>query len=285
MYVKKPILVISHKNCLDGFASATVAWMALGDSASYRFMDFRDPLPTDLAQFDMVYVLDFSFSRVFLEDQRKLGVQWLILDHHAGVQPELAGLEYANFDIQKSGASMAWAHFFPGEAEPLFIQYVEDYDLWRKVLPGCDAYKEYMANVIPRTFESWRNTLFAHTYPHAVESAISTGLALQEKTKNESSQLCEQARPCLINGEVGLAVNGPAFLANDVGATLYADQANYVLIWFMTGAGQIKCSFRSREGYSVLPLAQAFGGNGHPCSAGCTVSVTDLLGWLPGTNQ
>lgn len=40
-----------------------------------------------------------------------------------------------HFDMDKSGAALAWEFFFPGKEAPRLIKFVEDQDLWRWEVP------------------------------------------------------------------------------------------------------------------------------------------------------
>ena len=58
-----------------------------------------------------------------------------VLDHHKTAEEELRGLPYAKFDMNKSGAMLAWEHFFPNGKPPRLVEYVQDRDLWKYELP------------------------------------------------------------------------------------------------------------------------------------------------------
>ncbi len=79
-----------------------------------------------------VYILDFSYSRDILETvhKRKL-ISLLLFDHHKTAQADLADLNYAQFNMDKIGAVLAWEYFHPGKGTPMLLRLVKDGDLWK----------------------------------------------------------------------------------------------------------------------------------------------------------
>ena len=65
-----------------------------------------------------------------------------MIDHHASAAKDLDGWFNPRFDsvfdMQKSGAMLAWDYFFPAQEAPEIVRYVQDRDIWTKALPGCD---------------------------------------------------------------------------------------------------------------------------------------------------
>ena len=59
-------LVYYHADCLDGFGAAFAAWLALGDTATFRAMHHGDRWTHDEVRNATVYILDYSFSRTAL---------------------------------------------------------------------------------------------------------------------------------------------------------------------------------------------------------------------------
>lgn len=154
----KPLIVF-HKNCMDGSASALAAYLKFGDEAEYRPAQYGDAAPTDEAVRGRdMYILDFSYPRAelvrmahaqeFDSNEVQPGQnRFIVLDHHKTAQADLAGLPFCTFDMNKSGAVLAWEHFNTpfcdgyvdpnGMMPPLpeLFAYVQDRDLWRWELP------------------------------------------------------------------------------------------------------------------------------------------------------
>ncbi len=65
------------------------------------------------------------------------------------------------FDMKRSGARMAWDHFHPAsEFRPLFIDYIQDHDLWTKKLASIDEFTAALRSY-PMDFEQW-DSLFGY---------------------------------------------------------------------------------------------------------------------------
>ena len=117
--------------------------------------------------------MDFSW-RTREENIRlsKLANSFHIYDHHKTAQAVLNGLDFATFDMNRSGAGLAWDYLFGKDApkehpdgrgniliyesvpRPWFINYVEDRDLWNKKLICTDEVNAYIMT-LPFTFEAW----------------------------------------------------------------------------------------------------------------------------------
>jgi oligoribonuclease NrnB/cAMP/cGMP phosphodiesterase (DHH superfamily) len=147
--------VLYHGNCPDGFGAALAAWMKFGQDAEYIPVSYGKPMPA-MDSFSRVYILDFSYKRQELIELKERMFAVRVLDHHHTAEQELKGLEFAQFDMTRSGAVMAWRHFHPDIHTPLFFSYLEDRDLWRFKLEksrevSC-ALRSY-----PYVFQVWLN--------------------------------------------------------------------------------------------------------------------------------
>src|SRR4051812_24188799 len=112
--------VLYHGGCADGFGAAYAAWKKFGADAAYTAAHYGAHLP-DLENYNHIYVLDFSYPRDVLEAWRQDGKAVQVIDHHRTAQEALAGLDYAIFDMDKSGAVLAWEFFHPAEAVPQLL--------------------------------------------------------------------------------------------------------------------------------------------------------------------
>jgi oligoribonuclease NrnB/cAMP/cGMP phosphodiesterase (DHH superfamily) len=64
----------------------------------------------------------------------------VVLDHHKSAQKDLDGVEFAQFDMNRSGAQMAWDYFHPNEPRPVHIEHIGDRDLWKFEKADTKAY-------------------------------------------------------------------------------------------------------------------------------------------------
>ena len=135
-------LVIYHADCTDGYGAAFAAWLKLGDEAEYLPMQYGN-IDVDLECVDReVYILDFSFPRVMMDNIFHAAKRVVWLDHHKTAfemwcAPHLKETtffmnqgdvevgqkdHYILLDNNKSGAMLAWEYFHPGTEVPMLIQ-------------------------------------------------------------------------------------------------------------------------------------------------------------------
>src|SRR5262245_40770836 len=159
------IKVIYHKNCFDGMAAAWVVSRALkdfGDSservefipASYNDNKLMEALMFDAQDNpsrDEHIIVDFSFPRDFMESLAAIAKDILVLDHHKTAKEACKGLPFCIFDMNESGASLAWKYYYPHEPLPLLVRYIKDRDLW--------LFKENRSEDLNSFIQSWPMTL------------------------------------------------------------------------------------------------------------------------------
>ena len=118
---KQKNLCIYHGNCPDGFGAAWAVRHALGDGVEF-YKGIHEQSPPNVRGMDVLLV-DFSYKKDVLENMLKTAVSITILDHHISAEKELADLLSSGkvnglFDMNKSGAMLAWEWFNPGTAAP-----------------------------------------------------------------------------------------------------------------------------------------------------------------------
>src|ERR1700676_944814 len=110
---------------------------------------------------------DFNFrTRLENDNLASVAKSFRILDHHLTAQANLAGVSYATFDMNRSGAGLAWDYLY-GEDSPMrpenpmhyerrpwWVNYVEDRDLWRNTLPNAKEVAAYLMTQ-PYTVDAW----------------------------------------------------------------------------------------------------------------------------------
>lgn len=288
-------LVIFHKNCMDGAGAALVAWLKFGDEAEYRPAQYGDPAPTseEVSGRD-VYVLDFSYPRAELEriwtTQRaaagtferagsyEYGGKLVVLDHHKTAQADLAGLAYCTFDMNRSGALLAWAHFFPNEpTAPTLLLYIQDRDLWRWTLPDSKEISAALAHY--GCHRNFRNLIPFDQGQDPRTTLVSVGRIVLEAQRQQVEQIAVHAAPITIDGHKGLAVNSP-ILQSEIGEALAIKSGTFGAVWYYDEAKTcIRVSLRSRNDFDVSVIAKARGGGGHAQAAGYKKPISLLRSW------
>lgn len=291
-------LCIYHGNCADGFGAAWVVRRAVPDVEFHAGVYGNEP--PDVRGKHVVMV-DFSYKRPVLDEMAKVAASILILDHHKTAAEDLAGLTapfgptwkrhmdnvyqdscegvnpsvYAQFDMARSGAGIAWDFFFPNEKRPRLINHIEDRDLWKFALHGT---REIQANVFsyPYDFDIW-DKLFDGD-PAVM---IAEGAAIERKHHKDIAELVGVSRRMLkIGGHVVPAANLPYTLTSDAG-NLMAEGHPFAACYMDTPKGRV-FSLRSREGGAdVSEIAKQYGGGGHKNAAGFTIPFERLPEFIP----
>ena len=132
----------------------------------------------------------------------------VLLDHHKSAASQWIGVEPIPnvdllFDMDRSGAQMAWDYFHPGSIQPPLIEHIGDRDLWRFGLADTKAFCAGLS-LIPTSFESWQ---LAATHP---ADLIAKGLTVLEVLQRQiDSVLRKDLRPVTLCGYQGLSLRFP----------------------------------------------------------------------------
>ena len=251
--------VLYHGNCPDGFGGAWAAWRALSDSASYYPVSHGDPPPSLPSDADVVLV-DFAYHRDQILALQSSVRSLTILDHHKSAQETLGDLPFATFDMDRSGAMMAWDFWHPGEDPPPLIRYVQDRDLWRFELPNSREVSAALASY-PMEFEVWDAL--------DVAELAREGTAISRFRAQTVQSMLGFARMGEVGGHRVPIVNATAHWS-DVGEAMlerYPD-APFVASYFEDSDGARRWSLRSRADFDVSEVAKQMGGGGHRQAAG-----------------
>ena len=258
--------VLYHANCDDGFGAAWVAWKEFGDGASYLPVKYNDPLP-DIPVGSKVFILDFSYSRDVLEELADR-CRVVLLDHHKTSQEDLKDLSFASFDMDRSGAGMAWDYFNPLESRPPLINHIEDRDLWRFALDGTKLISSGLRSY-PMDFTVWDGLAYD------IDELQKDGVAIERYIQRLVENLAEDARiETWPEGPV-FVVNAPGQLASEladylINAERYQGDQVFFVAAYKDMADRRLWSLRSRGEFDVSAVAKARGGGGHKNAAGFT---------------
>ncbi|HXV60797.1 MAG TPA: DHHA1 domain-containing protein [Vicinamibacteria bacterium] len=251
--------VLYHSHCADGFGAAWAAWKKLGSSAVYIPVKHGTD-PPEIPDEHTVYILDFSYPRAVTTAMHSRFRELVVIDHHRTAEVELAGLDCALFDNEKSAAVLAWEYFHPQKTVPELLRYVMDRDLWRYELPRS---REVFAGLssYPMDFEIWSSL--------DIETLAQDGVAILRYQKELVKLLCDEFRWEDLAGNRVPVVNA-TILGSDVGEELLARHrdAPFVVIYFDRGDGKRQWSLRSRKDFDVSELARRFRNGGHRQAAG-----------------
>ncbi len=248
-------MVVYHADCPDGFGAAFAAWKRFGVEADYLPMNHGDPPPNPKGRH--VLMADIAFDRDTTQRFAEASASLVVLDHHQSAAADLAGLPYCLFDMDRSGAVMAW-QYLHREPVPALLQYVQDRDLWRNDLPDSEEVSAAL-RAQDFDFEIW-DTI-------DVDQLRVEGRALLRYQRRMVERIAAHAVPVEILGTVVPAVNSPV-LQSELGEVLAAGHP-FAGVWWQGSQGLARWSLRSgRGGVDVSQLAARYGGGGHRSAAG-----------------
>lgn len=309
-----PEVCLFHGSCDDGFGAAWVVRNRWPDRAiHFEGLVYGKSFDRLRFAGQRVLMVDFSFKADFLRSWMTMPERpdsIAILDHHKTAQVELipftslpvgrsreaapdlgdlaARLEHefaardtaglprvvAAFDMERSGARMAWDFCFPGRSAPDLVALVEDRDLWR--FRFGDTTREFSAalRTYPHDFETWTEIA------QDVTRVINEGRIVLRGHQKNIAAFCEHVYPVRIDEHVVPCVNVPYHYASDCADALLKlfPDAPFAVAWFRRGDNKVQLSLRSENGrVDVSQVAARRGGGGHRNAAGCELSgVTGL---------
>ncbi len=251
--------ILYHADCADGFGAAYAAWKVLQNNATYLPVAHGDPAPT-LPTDAKVAIVDFSYKRETILEIQSSVADLKILDHHATAQKELEGLPFAEFDMDKSGARMAWEYWHPQTALPELLAYIEDKDLWLWRLEQSPEVTIALHSY-PMNFEIWDQLQVDHLKLE--------GVALLRLQEQIVAQAVTRARIQDVFGYSVPVVNATEFrseIANRL-CSLHPE-CPFAAAYHFDRAGEPCWSLRSIGDFDVAELARKAGGGGHKNASG-----------------
>ncbi len=299
----KPDICIYHSPCDDGFAAA---WVIRGHWPDVVLAptNYGLPLPDVNYSGNNILVVDFSFKpQIVGEFFSRFGARSLVmLDHHKTAEADLASFKVAptggilradaiegmmgelhdidrppvvaHFDMDKSGAALAWEFCYGREIMPMLLQHVQDRDLWRFGLIDTRAVSLLLRSY-PYDFQTW--TDLAHRLDSLGEDRrvmIAEARAIERFYDQKLAEMLPTATLKNIGKwkDVPTAHAPYAFasdLANELLKKYPAAPFAAVVVDSYGGRTYSLRSDDSRE--DVSEVAKTFGGGGHRNAAGFRV--------------
>lgn len=287
MNARKNTLVISHGKCIDGFSSAVIAHKALGpEEANFMAGFYHQPVNPSQVEGRDVLFLDFCFKRSLMEQLCAKARSVTILDHHktaqADCQPLIdSGALKGRFDMDESGATMAWKHFFPDQEVPEAVAYVRDRDIFRLEMPESEMISRVIGSypfryTIPNLTRWW--SLLTSTEEMA---AIKQEVVPIKRLVGSLVELYydyTRYMTLTINRRRYAAAlcNCPNFMSTELGEMIKQRNRDVelVLMWNQV-ADTVQFSVRGAQGLDVSEIAKEFGGGGHAGASGFSSAMLE----------
>ncbi len=295
-----PDLVIYHDKCADGIVAAWACWKRWTHEVHYLAANYGFQPPADVADKNIL-IVDFSYPQAQLEAMVEAGARSIvILDHHKTAQHDLAAftleenwpreitsrnvhvaleqLEMACcppivglFDMDRSGAHMAWSFAFPSEPAPHVVVLAEQYDLWR-FKPGAGDPAELLHLAFQAAGLTIREVDEIHWRMERGDmEPLNKGRAIYAWRAQLIDEIASRAHLRTVAGVEGvISVECPYSLVSAVGHYLLDKYpAAPFAAMSVTGESAVTWSLRSRDDRAdVSAVAKGQGGGGHRNAAG-----------------
>lgn len=271
--------------CLDGFTSAWVAFLALGETTQFHPMMHHDKLPAHDG--DTVYFIDIVPASIdTIVGLAATAKAVIIIDHHPEAAEAVQALAAHNlpnvhvtFNKEKSGAGLALQYFDMDASVKAqirtLVDLIQDEDLYLFRISDTKAICR-VARSMPQNFDVWSDLAWKVRGAPWLNELVAQGELLLEEDAKQIEKVLQHAKPVTICGETGLMCNCPEWLVNEVGAALAEKSGTYGLCWQANTNG-IRMNFRAIRPYNVRPLAKHFDGGGHEQACGARVSFDQFF--------
>ncbi|HEY0010725.1 MAG TPA: hypothetical protein VGB97_02300 [Candidatus Paceibacterota bacterium] len=271
-------LILYHGGCPDGFGGAYAAWKKFGDQAEYIPLHRGVPAP-DAIDGNDVYLIDFTYTRDVMDDILARAASVIVLDHHEGVQDVVEAMPEYVYDSARSGATIAWGYFHPGVPVPKLLSYVEDDDIYRFTFPETKPLLTYLI-IQPLDFVVWDE--IARKLEDPTEGAIilEKAAAYREYFEHLAEQAVEKANLVSFEGEeIYFANSHPHKTMKSLIGNLLAKKKGPFALVVSAHPNGYGVSIRGDGTVNVAKIAEKYGGNGHPNSAGFLIPREGPFPW------
>jgi oligoribonuclease NrnB/cAMP/cGMP phosphodiesterase (DHH superfamily) len=268
-----------HAGCPDGFGAAWALWKAWGDRGQYLPRGHDDELDVRKYEDCQVVFVDIAPPNHILRGLAELCAEVVVLDHHVSSRnrfesdPDLARSVRERghrvlFDLEQSGAALAWRHMHGEETLPDLLRYVQDQDLWSWKLPRSEEVNAAIASY-SRRFEVW-----SELASRPVEELAEEGAPIVRANRMEVERVLTNAHPISVGHRKVEAVNA-THARSAVGHEL-ARRAAFGEPWgcvYRVAPRRVDASLYSIGELDVSRIAGEFGGGGHRNAAGFSVPL------------
>lgn len=275
-------MVIYHKSCSDGFCSAfCMYWYRKQNSCTneivYLPKSYLDEVPDVTGK--NVLVVDFSYKKEQSLHLMKQANRFVVLDHHKSAMNELEGLEELGncrilFDMNRSGAMLAWDYCFPDVPAPLLVKLVQDRDLWKWELEGSKNFSAVFLDV-PFIFEEYERYLNESEIKDAMMKGKIVGEYVDRCVKVDASRAVERT----FLGYNVKCLNCTRNMS-EVGNEIVNDSnVDFAVLWrYDQNKHKYVFSLRANGKVDTTLISSKFGGGGHPNASGFSLdSLPDEL--------
>ena len=268
---------ILHHNDADGFGAAYAAMQKFGrgKNVHYISVDYGQEMPV-LDDGSHLYILDFSYRRDVLDSLVKRMETVMVIDHHKSAMLDLLDHPNAIFDMNKSGAGLAWDYFNPEKPRPDFINYIEESDLFRFTLPDSRLIRNSIYQV-PLDLGAYKKAAKV-----SMATRVKEGKIIQKVYDMNLKMGLDVMHVIEVDEFRMLAINVCLHMS-DYGNLLCKEHiaehnCDFAGVYYRYTQDAFKFSCRSIGEFDVSTLCRRFGGGGHKNASGFEISVDRFNG-------
>lgn len=272
-----------HAGCPDGFGAVWSVRRSWGSEGRYISRSHDDPLPLEELEDALVAFVDISPSNEALVELAEVASHIVVLDHHVSAQlrydsdlPTVNRIEEdgheIHYNLDHSGAILAWQYFHPDEAAPALLEYVEDQDLWNWKLVGSEEINAAIASY-PRDFETWDALAQRST-----EELMREGEPIVRANRMEVQRAIARPESLFIGNHRVEAVNATvnrSQIGHELAKRQTFDRA-WGCVYRISGA-TVHATLYSIGDVNVSVIAADLGGGGHRNAAGFTMPLNEWV--------
>jgi len=275
-------LVVYHYPCLDGFTAAWACWLSHPDWEYARGVH-GETLGLSLFVGRDVYFLDFSYKQHIMEAIINVAKSVTVLDHHVSAQRDLQELfDYGQikgkFDLEKSGAVLAFEWFHPGVEVPHIVKLVEDRDLWREPrrYPDTEPFTSFLFSIeygFERFSQIYKDTMNGQLFLDMCKE----GNAILRKHDKDTKELVDKVAYKGFVGNLIVPIANLPYQYSSSAGHIMSKGVPFSATYFYDGDKYIFSLRSAPDGMDVSEIAKMYGGGGHKHSAGFQVSRLEDL--------
>lgn len=290
--------------CTDGLAAAWVAKKAYPEAELHGcYYNCPEDYIPKVEDGDRIIIVDFSFPRATIEAWLKKA-EVILIDHHKTAMAMLGDISTLSanikgdiiFDMNESGATLAWKYFYPDKLIPDLLRYIKDRDLWQYKLFQSREINAALSEIgisfelldtlnecyEEETFDFlalFGSKLLAEKQRQAQAAADRAVYANISIYKNEAVLGCAV---CEVHRKVPVVLVSPKepAQASDICEAMYTGKyrdAPFVACLDQDGVWSLRSNNKNPDGgYDVGELAKRLGGGGHHNASGFKMDKNDV---------
>ena len=274
----KPILILYHKNCPDGFGAAWAARKKFGNKAEYLGVDHRfTPKEKFIKTRKEIYTLDFCYSQSILKKLLKINPNIAVIDHHITSKEIIKSAKNYFYALNHSGSVLSWMYFHSKKPVPRLLQYIEDVDLWKWKLPFSAEISVALELYNNFDFKKWDKIAPNFEDAKKIMKYVNEGKLILKYRGAILKRILGGVEKVKFEKQKAYVINSPVW-QSEIGNYIVKNKKAIGIVWSRK-SGKINVSLRSNGKIDVSKLAFKHGGGGHKAASGFTLDVEKPFPW------